>query len=174
MADKRCEVSEWREIETAAVVAVPITFGLVTIVDETDFPLIANRRWQAHRRRDGKAWYAVSDGLRMHRYLMGVEDPKAIVDHKDGDGLNNRRSNLRVGTQSQNCVNRLTTPGPYLRGVQPHKNRWKATIKYKGKTRHIGYYGSEIEAHAAYMRAAIELHGDWMPLPDPPKPEGKS
>lgn len=147
---------------------IPLTKGQVTVVDESDLALVSGRSWQAHQRSDGKGFYAVSDGLRMHRHLAGVFDER-IVDHIDGDGLNNRRLNIRVGTQSLNCVNRKQTPGPFLRGARPKKGKWQAYIKLSGKQRSLGYYDTEIEAHNVYVAEAHRLHGDWMPLPSPPK-----
>lgn len=147
---------------------IELTLGLFAEVDESDFPALSHQSWHATQRRDGKGFYAKnSEGKRMHRVLMGVED-HLVVDHRDGDGLNNRRANLRVGTQSQNCVNRLTTPGSNLRGARPKKGSWQGYIKYQGRQRSLGYFKTEKEAHAAYLAAAARLHGDWMPLPAPP------
>lgn len=147
---------------------VPLTRGQVAVIDASDWPLVNTRSWQASPRRDGQGWYAVSDGVRMHRLLTGAR-PGEIVDHRDGDGLNNRRLNLRVGTQSGNCVNRKRTPGTHLRGARPKMGRWQSYIKFAGKQRSLGYFATEREAHEAYVIEATRLHGDWMPLPEPPK-----
>lgn len=157
---------EWLPIETATV---ELTKGKVATIDRADLPLVERHTWQARQRRDGKGFYAVnSSGIRMHRLLLGVWD-KRIVDHRDGDGLNNRRSNLRAGTQSGNCVNRRTTPGAFLRGARPKKGKWQAYIKFNGRQRSLGYFDTEAEAHGAYLAEASKLHGDWMPLPSPPE-----
>lgn len=152
---------------------IKLTLGQVTVIDVDDLPLVARQAWQARLRRDGSGYYAVnSAGTRMHRLLLGVWDAR-IVDHIDGDGLNNRRSNLRSGTQSQNCVNRRTTPGKYLRGARPKRGRWQAYIKLAGKQRSLGYFDTEAEAHAAYLAEAVRVHGNWMPLPKPPSLAGE-
>lgn len=154
-----------------STIQIPLTLGQVATINLEDLPLISGRKWQAHRRRDGKGYYAVnSSGLRMHRMLCGVWDSR-IVDHRNGDGLDNRRCNIRIGTQSLNSVNRLTTPGPYLRGCRPKFNKWRATIKHGGKQRSLGYFDTEQEAHQAYLAEAARLYGDWMPLPSPPMRE---
>lgn len=149
---------------------VELTKGQVAIVDDTDLYLLKGRKWQASPRRDGRGFYVTArGGVRLHRLLMGA--PKGlIVDHIDGNGLNNRRANLRVGTQSQNCVNRKTTPGPHLRGVTVKKGRFRATIKYKGEVRHLGCFDSEVEAHEAYRVEALRIHGEWLPYESPPLP----
>jgi hypothetical protein len=147
---------------------IELSRGLFAEVDDADLLELSAYSWHAVARRDGKGFYAKNTaGKRMHRLLMGVSD-SLVVDHRDGDGLNNRRENLRIGTQSQNCVNRLVTPGNTLRGARPKKGKWQAYIKYQGKQRSLGYFSTEQEAHAAYLAEALRLHGDWMPLPEPP------
>ena len=162
-------MKELVEAIARGIATIPLTLGQVTIVDEADLPLVERHTWQARPRRDGKGFYAVnSGGTRLHRLLLGVWDDR-IVDHIDGDGLNNRRNNLRAGTQSQNCVNRRTTPGKYLRGARPKKGKWQAYIKLAGRQRSLGYFDTQEEAHAAYLAEAVQLHGDWMPLPALPR-----
>lgn len=162
---------EWQPIETAPmdrVVRVPLTKGKFALVDETQYQKVSGRSWQAQERRDGKGFYAVSNGVRMHRLLMEPESHQ-IVDHIDGNGLNNTLGNLRIGMQSQNCVNRKVTPGRHLRGARPKNGKWQAYIKYQGRQRSLGYYDTEVQAYEAYLAEAERLHGDWMPLPEPPK-----
>lgn len=161
-------MSDWKTL-TENTTHIPLTLGLFADIDTSDEHLVSGCSWQARHRRDKKGYYAVSSsGIRMHRLILGVYDSR-IVDHKDGNGLNNKRNNIRPGTQSQNCVNRRTTPGLYLRGTRPKNNKWQAYIKYKGKQRSLGYCITEIEAHEAYISEAIKMHGDWMPLPEAPK-----
>lgn len=159
-----------RATKKREVCEIPLSMGLVAIVDRADAGLVAGTNWQARSRSDGDGYYAVDHkGTRMHRVLMGASGDGVIVDHVDGNGLNNCRSNLRLGTQSLNSVNRKRTPGPYLRGVRPKKNKWQAYIKVAGKQRSLGYYDTQEEAHAAYLAAAKAEYGDWMPLPLPPE-----
>lgn len=164
----------WQLIETApkdGTVAIPLTQGQEAIIDLADLHLVERGAWHARPRRDGKGYYAANSlGIRMHRLLMNAPQEK-IVDHIDGDGLNNRRSNLRIGTQSQNCVNRRMVKGRYLCGARPKRGKWQSYIKYKGRQKSLGYFDAEYLAHAAYLAAARDLHGDWMPLPTPPQEE---
>jgi hypothetical protein len=103
------------------MIDIQLTKGQIAIIDDEDFPTVSQDMWQATARRDGKGWYAMrAGGIRMHRQLMDVWDTR-IVDHVNGNGLDNRRENLRIGTQAQNCVNRKQTPGKYLRGTKPSK-----------------------------------------------------
>ena len=103
---------------------------------------------------------------RMHRIILSRMIGRELLeeelpDHIDGNGLNNRRSNLRIATGSQNIMNsgirRNNQSG--AKGVSKHYKRWRATIRAHGKTRHIGYYDTPELAHAAYCEAAIRYFG---------------
>jgi hypothetical protein len=99
----------------------------------------------------------------MHRLIMGAEELE--VDHRDHDGLNNRRTNLRLSTHAQNCWNRRLpcTSTTKLKGVRWNATtqRYRASITANGKTRHLGSFNSDYEAGEAYDKAALELHGDF-------------
>lgn len=166
-------MSEWKTIDKEEnnndLILIPLTFGLFARIDISDYDLVSSYIWQAQYRSDMMGFYAInSNGIRMHRMILKPEDGY-IVDHIDGNGLNNTRGNIRIGTQSQNCVNRKRTPGPYMRGTRPKGNRWQSYIKFNGVQRSLGYYDNEQDAHNVYLKEAIKLHGDWMPLPQPPE-----
>jgi hypothetical protein len=100
---------------------------------------------------------------------MGViDDPTVEVDHRDGNGLNNRRrSNLRVCSHSQNGANQKkhknNTSG--FKGVVLYKDNrsrpWCARIKVEGRHIYLGYFATPDEAAKAYDAAAIRLHGEF-------------
>jgi hypothetical protein len=88
---------------------IPLTQGKVAQIDPEDWPLVASYRWYAYKSTDGK-WYAHATALdgsrakakvKMHNLILGCKS----VDHWDGDGLNNRRLNLRPCTNAQNQQN---------------------------------------------------------------------
>lgn len=98
---------------------IPLTKGLFAIVDDEDYELVSRYKWHAHKTSaGGRKWYALHterrpDGsklhIRMHRLICGLppfkEDPtQSIPDHLDSDGLNNRKSNLRVTKQRKNML----------------------------------------------------------------------
>lgn len=80
------------------------------------------------------------------------------VDHEDGNPLNNRRSNLRPATRSQNRANRHVKRGSELRGVQRTPSG-----RYRAKTgnTYLGIFDNDIEAHAVYRNAAIQRFGEF-------------
>ncbi|MBN1362949.1 MAG: HNH endonuclease [Sedimentisphaerales bacterium] len=97
-----------------------------------------------------------------------MKAPKGmVVDHIDGNGLNNRRSNLRLCTPQQNqwnrCVSRARLQQGLFKGVHHRTDSGKpcARITYRGKTLHLGVFDTAIEAAKAYDRKAIELHGEF-------------
>ncbi len=80
--------------------------GLVTLVDDEDAPRVATKRWYAMKPARSSTVYvrAMEDGktILLHRFIVGLDDPLLCVDHINRNGLDNRRSNLRVCTKSEN------------------------------------------------------------------------
>jgi hypothetical protein len=152
---------------------------MVALVDDEDAARVASFRWQA--RLQGNIWYAVRtvDGGRhtkqaMHRLLLCA--PRGSqVDHVNGNGLDNRRSNLRYCTNGQNQQNRHharnNTSG--FRGVTWNKasQKWQAGIKYEGKSIHLGLHDNREDAARAYDIMARQIFGSFA---HPNFPEGEA
>ena len=149
---------------------VPLSGGQVAKVDRDDYPLVANGGWTLVR--IGRVNYARRsvkhpDGIwrneYMHRLILRAE----TVDHRNGDGLDNRRSNLRPATRAQNLQNISRPPGESgFRGVEhyPKKGKWRANIGYGGKCIRLGYFNSPEDAAHARDAKARELHGEFAVL----------
>lgn len=93
--------------------------------------------------------------------------PKVNIDHKDGDGTNNKFSNLRRCTQSENCANSRPTKGRRFKGISAAKNvthPWRAQIMVNRKFMHIGFFSSEEDAALAYDAAARKHFGPFSRL----------
>jgi len=148
-----------------------LTQGKCTIVDTEDYDWLAQHKWYSHRQRNGD-WYAVRNKcengkkicISMHREIL-QPPPDMETDHRDGNGLNNQRSNLRVATTAQNQHNRrLQKEGTsHFKGVCWHRaaNKWCARVTIEYQTIWLGLFQSEIEAAVAYNRAALELFGEY-------------
>lgn len=143
---------------------IPLTNGGVAICSEADFPQLSKYSW--FHVRDGNQVYAARDSLhgriaRMHTDVFGGNGP----DHVNGDGLDNRRENLRAATAAQNQMNRGKFAAAHSRykGVTWHKRdrRWVARIKLGANRMILGNFISELEAAEAYDRAAITHFGEF-------------
>lgn len=100
----------------------------------------------------------------MHRVILGLEKgDKLEGDHKDGNGLNNQRRNLRVATRTENHHNRTKykTNTSGFKGVSAKSNRWMAKINIGGKAKHLGYFDTPELAAAAYAKAAKKHHKEF-------------
>ena len=145
---------------------IPLTQGKVAIVDDKDYPIINSFKWSAAVRYSAKSerCYAVrSVGKKvilMHRLILGITS-ELQCDHINGDGLDNRRSNLRIATNTQNQMNRQKQPRctSQFKGVCWDKSRkkWVALIMVNQKHIHLGRYNEEIDAAKAYDAAAKML-----------------
>lgn len=149
---------------------IPLTRGRFAIVDAADYETLSKHRWYWQASRNGSGYAGRGGGgtprVLMHRQIAGP--PKGmVVDHIDGNGLNNRRSNLRVCTTRQNLLNR----GPsrerrekgHFKGVyfRPGSSRPHVAIRYRGKYVHVGTFATAAEAARAYDRKALELFGEF-------------
>lgn len=104
--------------------------------------------------------------IHMHRLILGLDSRDTrLCDHKNGNGLDNRRANLRIATTSQNLANRgktrRNTSG--YKGVMwfKRKRKWYARIRVSGKSVHLGYFDDPIDAAKAYDDAALKHFGEF-------------
>ena len=95
-------------------------------------------------------------------YMTGEWCP-LLIDHRDGDPSNNRWGNLRRATVSQSNANRglHRSNACGLKGASRHRSRWRATIHKNGKRHHLGIFPTPQAAHAAYVKAARKLFGEF-------------
>lgn len=137
------------------------------IVDDLDFELVSKYHW--HEDSKGYVVHSTSRKLgkqtkiRLHSLVMGAQKGQ-IVDHKDGNKLDNRRTNLRFATTAQNIANsrRHCTNKSGYKGVCWHSRDkiWAAFIKGK----HLGYFNTAKEGALAYNEAALKLFGEFARL----------
>ena len=152
--------------------AIPLTQGKVALVDDEDFEWLSKWKWYAWKSKNG--WYAMHNKwspkakkqkiIRMHRFILGTKKDQE-VDHKDHNGLNNQRTNLRSCTHLENCMNqrpRKDCSSKY-KGVHWRKSckKWQCRIACHGKQHHLGYFKSEYDAALQYDIAAQFFFGEF-------------
>ena len=142
---------------------ISLTQNKKAIVNDIDFEKINKFKWYAHK--DGNTFYAIRHAptingkrplIRMHHEVAGKPPKGFVSDHKNGNGLDNRRENLRFVTirqNGQNQKNRKSTskyPGVYW---DSEHEKWRAGIRINGKTKSLGRFKDEEKAFNAYMEA---------------------
>jgi hypothetical protein len=156
---------------------IPLTRGYATLVDDADYErVIAAGPWHTHIQPKRDTVYARRTLARnaegkqptqpLHRFILGVTDSKTKVDHRNRYGLDNRRNNLRITTNSQNGANANKSrrrSSSRFKGVSWHKRigKWSAHIGIKYKLIHLGYFAEELDAARAYDAAARKHFGDF-------------
>jgi hypothetical protein len=140
---------------------------LPCFIDTADYDRVKPHRW--HVQTSGHTFYAQASvtGILFHRIICSSDEQ---VDHKDGNGLNNRRKNLRPATHTENVRNigkpKHGTTSRY-KGVSWDRDKnqmWRAQIRVNRKTIYLGRHTNEIDAARAYDAAALEHHGEFAQL----------
>lgn len=154
---------------------IQLTQGKVAIVDDDDFELLNKWKWCFHKRENRNTGYAVrnersADGkdrtVPMHRSIMNLHfsDTKE-VDHRNGNGCDNQRKNLRVCSRQENQCNGVLPVNNKsgFRGVFWVKEnlKWRAKISYRNRTIYLGSFSDKALAAHAYNEAARKYHGEF-------------
>lgn len=151
-----------------------LTQGKIALIDDCDVERVMCFKWFANFAPCTGGYYAKTNipirdrkmtTYPLHSYILGVDSSyTSIVDHINGNGLDNRRCNLRMATRSQNCANarmysnnKTGFKGVFYRG----KGRYRAMIRVDWKLKHLGTFSSPELAHEAYKLAALEEFGEF-------------
>jgi hypothetical protein len=159
-----------------------VNSDLVALVDDADYDALNQFAWYVHHGSD-RLCYAIrmtDDGgsLLMHREILQLS-PDQETDHRDNNGLNNQRANLRIGTRSQNGQNarkHRDAKHSIYKGVcwNKQKEAWQASIKLPERRLFLGIFKTQREAGLAYNTAARKYFGEFARLnhvPDTPTPD---
>lgn len=145
---------------------IPLAHGKFIMVDDEDYEWLSQYKWSLNSD-NYPSRYENKKFITIHRLIMNPP-VNMQVDHVNGNRLDNRRTNLRICTRSQNCVNReASTKGiSGYRGVTKHKDRWRARIEVNDKKIHLGLFDTKEEAAQAYNKAATAYFGEYACLND--------
>lgn len=147
---------------------IELTKGQVAMVDDECYERLSAMTWSASPSRG--TYYARHTArinqrnvtVRMHRLILNAPE-NMQVDHINGNGLDNRRCNLRLCTQAENMRNKRkrSKNKSGFKGVCWHRKikKWQAAILGNGERRYLGYFVDPADAARAYDKAATELHG---------------
>lgn len=157
---------------------IQLTQGKVALVDDKDFEALNQFKWTACKGKN--IWYAQRKlsiknkrgnriKVKMHREILGLgttEEDDIMVDHKDHNGLNNQRDNLRPATPQQNMANARNRVGciSNFKGVTFRGTTWVARIGVGRKRLYLGSFKTEVDAALAYNEAAKKHFGDFAHL----------
>lgn len=154
--------------------AIHLKQGIDTIVDDQDYHRFCDLEW--HFSNTGYAIRWIRDGGKLqtqllHREIMNAQ-PGQLVDHRDGNTLNNTRANLRLVTPMQNGWNRRANRGSTYKGVCWHKQhqQWQVRIQAYGHRVSLGLYDDPQQAAKIYDAASHLLHGEFAKLNFPEQP----
>jgi len=163
-----------RQPDDETVRYIPLTQGEVAIVDAEDYEELMKHKWQCNR--IGRNAYACrfekGKVILMHRVIMKTPEGM-VVDHKDHNGLHNRKGNLRNCTPAENHYNAAPPRGKVpFKGVtyMKEKHKYLAQIRHKGRNHVLGEFDDAVEAALARDRKAYELQGEFAYLNFPPLP----
>jgi hypothetical protein len=155
---------------------IRLSQGKIALVDDEDYERINKHKWAAlkkpntyYARRTLSGGFPEQRHIKMHREIMGLLSADGmVVDHINGNGLDNRKINLRVCTQFQNMRNVPKQPGKssIYKGVYWRKERhkWQVRIKINGKRIRLGHFDDEIKAARIYDEAANKYFGEFARL----------
>ena len=152
-------------------VCMELNNGFKTLVDLEDLSRLSKYRWYAAKANGNfyvRATMETKKSMAMHRFLMNLDDRDRFIDHIDGNTLDNRKSNLRVCNNQENCRNRgvaqKTISG--FKGVTPVKgsSKWLTQIVVDGKVKYGGRFLTAIEAAKKYNELAVKYFGEFARL----------
>ena len=141
---------------------INLTQGKQAIVDDGDYEMLMLNKYKWHVEKWRRVFYAVSrikkEVISMHRLLLGYFPKGYQTDHINGDGLDNRRCNLRKVTIRENGQNRHHPKSSQYPGVSWRKDikKWSSKIRINGRKRHLGCFENEQEAANIYKKFALE------------------
>lgn len=148
---------------------VALTQDKFALVDAEDFERVAFFSWcyrmlrgceHANRTARKNDWRSAKQSIFLHQEVLRTTEP---IDHRNGNGLDNRKQNLRLAAQQQNLWNRRVRndSSTGVKGITRVNSRWRARIKVNERAVHLGYFDTQEDAGRAYDAAARKFYGEF-------------
>jgi len=156
---------KWEPIIQDGYALIPLSSGKFSKIDIEDVPKVIGKTWYCS---NGYAYTGTGfrgGEVKLAWLIHGVGSKKQLIDHINGDTLDDRKENLRFADKAENAWNSkiCSTNTSGFKGVNYRKDRkkFRAYIKTRGVWKHLGYFNSAEEASKAHSEAEIELHGNY-------------
>lgn len=154
----------------AEIIVKSSKYGIIkTLIDIDDLDKCSKITWYYEYNKDSFYIAGRLEGKRvkLHRFIMDIKDSSILIDHKNRDSLDNRKSNLRICDYQTNSFNRSirkdNTSGVAGVDYKKNNNKWRAKIKYNGVTIHLGYFTNLNDAIINRRIAEEYLFGEYSP-----------
>jgi hypothetical protein len=141
---------------------------IACLIDTADYPAIKTKRWHFSAKKRDTGFYAATNptesggAVSMHKFLFPDIEEGLEIDHKNNDGLDNRRRNLRLATSTQNKQNQRPKQNACgFVGVSANKKKFSARLRVDGKNLHLGSFITPQEAARVYNDAAKKYNGEF-------------
>jgi hypothetical protein len=149
-------------------VHIPLSNGLEALIDKADWELVAQYSWHPKKDRNSLTWYVIANvpnskprrSILLHRLIHPVSEGLE-VDHKDRNGLNCRRDNLRDSTRVGNMMNVQWRRSKLYKGVRFRRGSYWARLRIKGKLKEVGGFETTQDAARAYNEMALLEYGEF-------------
>lgn len=146
---------------------IKLTSGDTVLISDCDFDRVSKYKW-SYKKYKNQTYVRRSTAhgkpILLHHFIIGTPDKGKVVDHVNGNGMDNRRENLRFATRSQNAMNAKGKAGSKSpKGVSYCKTnkRYRARITLEGKTVFLGFHDTKKKAVNAYKKAAFHYFGEF-------------
>ena len=140
--------------------------GYKVLIDDEDYEKVMSYKWSIHDKAKANIYFRATrknKRIKLHRLIFGKIKEGCVLDHINGNTLDNRKSNLRAVTITQNNRNRKNMNSTGLKGVSYHPkcHKWQARICTDTGRISLGYFDTKQLAHLAYCEASKKYHGEY-------------
>lgn len=151
-------------VDVGTHIELVLPCGQRALIDHDDRFRVGFRRWHGAGNGYIKSNNPNKRFVYLHRFILRISDSSVMADHKNGNKLDNRKSNLRIADYVTNAWNTVRNKTQFPPGAARCGKRWKATICCDGKRIHLGVFDTPEEASRVYVEAKDRMCGEFSPM----------